>query len=145
MSGGRWNFEMYSAGELMPDDQLFQAVQDGTIDIIYTSAPISAVPIDMYNADWAPPFGWYNPLELLTMWFEKGLGELFVESWEELGGVHVPLTAMTPCDPCNLLSTVPVETYEDLEGLKVNAFRLVAEPFVDAGAISVPAYGGILS
>jgi len=133
--GGRVEFEVYSTGELMPQDQVLDAVRAGTLDMATGLAPDWAAPIDIADFDWAPPFAWENLMELEVLYKEKGLEELFAESYEELGGIKY--LGMLPCDPVHLLSSRPIQSYEDLDGLKINTYAVTAAIFADAGATSV--------
>lgn len=132
--GGRVTIDIYGGGELMPLEQEFPALQDGTLDIAQFSGDFMAVPMDIVYFETAPPFAWKSPAEALTLLRSYGLEELLAEAYEELGGVHY-LGACT-ADPLHVLSSKPIRTYEDLEGLKINGAANFAQPFTEAGAVS---------
>jgi TRAP-type C4-dicarboxylate transport system substrate-binding protein len=136
MSGGRLTFELYSSGELMPEDQIIGALKAGTIDLVQTNAPCCSAPIDLFELDGHAGWIWGSPQESMALYYERGLMEYFKESYEELGDI-VYLGVLSNSDPIHLISTKPVDSLEDLEGLKINADRSVAYPFVQAGAETV--------
>lgn len=134
-SNGRIKFELFSSGELMPDDQMLPAVLRGTVDMIHTIAANDAAPVDISPLDCWPPFQWESPLEILNMYYNRGMKELYNEAFEELGDVKV--LGVSTTDPLHLLSTKPINSYEDLKGLKISTDKIVAKPFLDAGAVAV--------
>lgn len=134
-SGGRMKFELFSSGELMPDDQMLPAVLKGTVEMIHTIAANDAAPVDISPLDCWPPFQWEGPLEILNMYYNRGMKEIYNKAFEELGPVKV--LGVSTTDPLHLLSTRPIYKYEDLKGLKISTDKIVAKPFLDAGAVAV--------
>lgn len=136
MSGGRIEIEVFATGELMPDGQVFLALQMGTLDFALGHLENfcgAATETQMFGG--YIPFAWETDLDLLVMWDYYGLDVPWSAAWEELGGVKV-LDIWTG-DPGLILTSKPVESYEDLAGLKLNAYTNVAEVLVDAGVSSI--------
>ena len=133
--GGRAKFELYTSGELMPGDLMLPAVQDGTIDFAQGFGPDTAAPIDIIDFEGLPAFAWNSPEEVMTMFRYRGLEELYTAAYEELGDIKV--LGWWTADPIHLMSTRPIEKFEDFDGLKINAGAAIAFPFVEAGAIPV--------
>ncbi|GAI14640.1 unnamed protein product, partial [marine sediment metagenome] len=70
------------------------------------------------------------------LWDVKGIKELQAEIYEEdIGGLHYLPTITS--DPIHLISSRPIETYEDLKGLKISGDATLAFPFEEAGAVSI--------
>ncbi len=134
-SGGRIKFELYSSGELMSDDQMLQAVSRGTLDMIDGLAPNEASPVDIASLDGWPPFGWASPVEIHNIYWNRGMKEIYNAAYEELGGIKV--VGIKTTDPLHIFSTKPINTYEDFKGLKISTDRIVATPFIEAGAVAV--------
>lgn len=134
-SGGRLKFELFSSGELMPDDQMLPGVMRGTLDMIDGLAPNEASPVDIAPLDGWPPFGWQSPVEILNMYENRGMKDLYNAAYEELGGIKV--LGVKTTDPLHIFSTRPIESYADFKGLKISTDRIVATPFVEAGAVAV--------
>lgn len=134
-SNGRVKIEGFTSCELVPDDQLIPALKDGTVDISWTTGPCVAVPIDLAPLEGYIPFGWENAMEAKVLYEDEGLKGLFFEAWEEIDGIK--MLGMQTGDPSQLLTSRPVETFEDLAGLKLVGFENVASILDDAGATSI--------
>ncbi|MFC1938548.1 TRAP transporter substrate-binding protein DctP [Chloroflexota bacterium] len=134
-SGGRMIFDLYSGGELVPDEQVVQAAQQGSIDMIMMCSPQMAVPVDIADLDASQAFAWDNAMEIVTLSYAKGLNEIFAESYEELGDIKVLGAWVT--DPGHLLTSKPITSYEDLNGLKISGHKNLTYPLVAAGASAV--------
>lgn len=131
MSGGRVTFDWYSGGEIMPSEEEISALQAGTIDIdqwFPAMAPIT----DIGELEAGLPFMTENALEFQTLIDFRGLGELFAESYEELGGIHYIGNALH--DPQDIVSVRPIHTIDDFKGLKLQVPSQAAPPFEMAGA-----------
>ncbi|MFC1938712.1 TRAP transporter substrate-binding protein DctP [Chloroflexota bacterium] len=138
MSGGRLKFEVFSGGELLPGDQIIPALQAGTLDFAVGNAPGWSAPIDLYPVSGHAVGRWASAAEMYTVFEREGFKELLFADYEELGGIK--MIANRNCDPIHLVSNKPVETYEDLKGMKIIADKSVSRPFTDAGAscVSLP-------
>lgn len=134
-SGGRVEIDVYTSDELMPCEEMFRAVQTGTLDIIQsTGLDIGGEP-DIVDFEGFVPLGWDSGIDFLVLWEYEGLGELYTAAWEELGGIHV--IGAQPSDPTHIITTRPIEKYEDFQGLKIVANRNTAVIFEGAGVTSV--------
>jgi len=134
-SGGRVSITTHSAAELVPMEQLFQAVEDGTIQLAGVISSYNTVPIDFAGMDGAPAFLWTSALEARTLFDEKGLEEIYAEAYEGAGNVHY--LGMYTLDPINLITNKPVTKYEDFAGLRIYSPPEVLRPFMEAGAVSM--------
>lgn len=136
--GGRVNFEWYSAGELVPDDQVLPAIQNGTLDFAQCVSVGVNAPVDIVELCCVVPFGWRSASEFLTMWEYRGLKEIHEEAYGEIPDTKYLGTACH--DPHNLLSREPVTSIEDFQGMKINSFEPFCRPYLKAGAtiINVP-------
>jgi len=135
MHKGSIQLDVYTAGELTSMQQTVAAVQQGAVDIATCMAAHMGAPIDVVAFESAPPFAWDSAMELLTLWEMKGMKEIVTESWEELGGITV--CGHTICDPLNIITKKPIESLEDLQGLKISGDPNVARIFGGLGITSV--------
>jgi len=93
-----------------------------------------AAPIDVADLSTDPPFAWNSPLELLVLWEKKGMKEIVSESWEALGNIKV--IGHITSDPLHLITNKPINSLEDLKGLKISADAPAARAFKIAGITS---------
>jgi TRAP-type mannitol/chloroaromatic compound transport system substrate-binding protein len=132
-SGGRMQVETYLGDELVPIPEECIAVQEGTLDIVCISDDWGGFPADVAVFSDYFPFGVQTGIELDTLFKQRGLDEIWREAYDEVPGVTWLNTSSW--DPCNILSNKPVESYEDLNGLRLHTFALAAKLLAPAGVI----------
>ena len=117
---GEMEIEMYTADQLVPQGELFRAVQSGTLDAAQSDDDSAAAPVDVRV------FGAYFPLasryslDVPALWHWHGLKEVWEEAYAEIPGVTWLSTGAW--DPCNFGTTKPIKSIEDLKGLRVYTF-----------------------
>ena len=134
-SDGQLKFEIYTVGELCPDDMMMESLMAGTVDLAQQTGAHAAVPLDISPFDSASPFAWSSAMELTTLWYEKGMREIFTEAYEEMG--NIKWIGYFPTDPTHIITKEPVYHLEDLNGLKLDAMANVAEVLDQFGVTSV--------
>jgi TRAP-type mannitol/chloroaromatic compound transport system substrate-binding protein len=133
LSGGRITATVYEPGELMPEGEVVAAVRQGTIDICWWYATTGfETPFTDLEAGF--PFETSCPSEFQSLFTHRGFDRLVKESYDDIG-VHYIGNAMT--DPFNVISTVPIRTYEDFNGIKMNVTGPLAPAFAPAGVSTV--------
>lgn len=117
---GEMEIEMYTADQLVPQGELFRAVQSGTIDAAQSDDDSAAAPVDV------KVFGAYFPLasryslDVPALWHWHGLKEIWEEAYAEIPGVT--WLSSGAWDPCNFGTTKPINSLADLKGLRVYTF-----------------------
>ena len=117
---GEMEIEMYTADQLVPQGELFRAVQSGTLDAAQSDDDSAAAPVDV------KVFGAYFPLasryslDVPALWHWHGLKEIWEEAYAEVPGVT--WLSSGAWDPCNFGTTKPIKSVEDLKGLRVYTF-----------------------
>ncbi|MEE9521021.1 MAG: TRAP transporter substrate-binding protein DctP [Dehalococcoidales bacterium] len=133
LSGGRITATVYEPGELMPEGEVVAAVRAGTIDICWWYAT-TGFETQFRDLECGFPFQTSCPSEMKSLLWRRGFDNLIAESYDEIGVKYIH-NAMT--DPFNVISTVPIETYEDFDGIKMNVTGPLAPAFGPAGVSTV--------
>lgn len=140
MSGGRFKITHYPAGSLMGAFEVFDATSMGTIECAgefpgYWVGKntafdlLASVPTYFTWPDWVL---WY---------FEGGGKELYAEIFDKFNLVYYPLTCWSIEQ--GLQSKKPINTLEDLKGMKVRVGTLVLSDLVSAvGGEAIQLPGG---
>ena len=119
-ANGEMEIELYTADQLVPQGELFRAVQSGTIDAAQSDDDSAAAPVDV------KVFGAYFPLaaryslDIPALWHWHGLKEIWQEAYDEIPDVTWLSTGSW--DPCNFGTTKPIKSLSDLQGLRVYTF-----------------------
>ena len=119
-ANGEMVIEMYTADQLVPQGELFRAVQQGTLDAAQSDDDSASAPVDV------KVFGAYFPLasryslDVPALWHWHGLKEIWEEAYSEVKGVT--WLSSGAWDPCNFGTTKPIRSLADLKGLRVYTF-----------------------
>jgi TRAP-type mannitol/chloroaromatic compound transport system substrate-binding protein len=132
-SGGRMQVDIYLGDELVPISEEAIALQEGTLDIVCVSDDWGGFPADVAVFSDYFPFGVQTGIELDTLFKQRGLDEIWREAYDEVPGIT--WLGSGSWDPCNIISNRPVESYEDMSGLRLHTFELAARMLQPAGVI----------
>jgi len=131
MSGGRLVIKLFAAGELVPPFESFDAVQSGTADLLHGTPYYWVGKSKAFNYFTTLPFG-LNAVEL-PAWLTYGGGQ---ELWEEAYAPFgiLPLYAGSSCTQAGGWFTREIQSWEDLQGLKIRMAGLGGEVMRRAGS-----------
>ncbi len=141
MSGGRLTIRVYGAGEIVPALEVFDAVSQGVADAGHGAAYYwkGKIPSSVFFT--SVPFG-MNAQEM-NGWLHHGGG---LELWREVYAPYnlVPFTGGSTGVQMAGWFNRPINSIDDLKGLKMRIPGLAGEVFASAGGTAVRIAGGEL-
>jgi len=140
LSGGRLNIELYGAGEIVPWNEVMNAVSDGTIEMGHGSPYYwhSKAPANNFLGNF--PFG-FTAQEFNAWYFYGGGAEVCDQVYRDEFGCKFVLCGHTGAQFAGWSNT-KIESADDFEGLKMRLSGLSAEVARRAGATVVNVGGG---
>ncbi len=119
-ANGEMIIDVYTADQLVPQGELFRALQEGTIDAVVSDDDSMASPVDVsVFAAYFPLAARYG-LDVNVLWNWYGLNEIWKEAYDEIKGVT--WLSQGSWDPCNFATTKPINHLSDLKGLRIYMF-----------------------
>jgi TRAP-type mannitol/chloroaromatic compound transport system substrate-binding protein len=119
-ANGEMKIELYNADQLVPQGELFRAVQEGTIDAVQSDDDSIAAPVDVSVFAAYFPFASRYSLDVPVLWNWYGLDKIWEEAYAEIPGVT--WLSAGAWDPCNFATTKSINHLEDLKGLRMYMF-----------------------
>jgi len=119
-ANGEMHIDLYTADELVPQSELFRAVQKGTVDAVQSDDDSIAAPVDVAIFAAYFPLALRYSLDVPVLWNQYGLNKIWEEAYAEVPGVT--WLSAGSWDPCNFATTKPIRHLEDLKGLRVYMF-----------------------
>ncbi len=141
LSGGRIEVQNFNAEVLLGIGETFRGVGSGVADLAVTSSIYHRGIVPVGEFLWAVPFFPITTLEFYeNIYHFMGIKELWQEAYKPHNVAH--LTYMISDEWGAMVSTRPVQKYEDFKGMKVRAFGIWADWLVKNGASIVTVPGG---
>jgi TRAP-type mannitol/chloroaromatic compound transport system substrate-binding protein len=134
IAGDRMQIELFFADQLVPTGELFRAMQKGTIDAVQSDDDSMASPTEV------TVFGGYFPLALRysldvpVLFNQYGLDEIWKTEYAKVGVKHISAGSW---DPCHFATKKPINSMEDLKGLRVFTFPTAGRFLTQFGVVPV--------
>ena len=119
-ANGEMVIDVYTADELVPQGELFQAVQKGTVDMAVSDDDSMASPADIAVFAAYFPLATRYGIDVDVLFNHYGLNEIWKEAYDEIEGVT--WLAAGSWDPVNFVTRRPIKSLADLKGLRVYSF-----------------------
>jgi TRAP-type mannitol/chloroaromatic compound transport system substrate-binding protein len=135
IANGEMVIELYTSDQLVPTNELFRAMQRGTIDAVQSDDDSINAPVDVSI------FGGYFPLALRysldvpTLFEQYGLRKIWEEAYGEVEGVT--WLGAGSWDPCNFATKKPIRSLADLKGLRIFTFPTAGKFLKQFGVVPV--------
>ncbi|MDR2442642.1 MAG: TRAP transporter substrate-binding protein [Deltaproteobacteria bacterium] len=120
VANGEMVIELFTADQLVPQSELFRAVQNGTIDAAQSDEDSMASPADVSIFGAYFPLATRYSLDVPALFEHWGLNPIWEEAYGEIEGVT--WLGAGSWDPCNFATTKPINSLADLNGLRVYSF-----------------------
>lgn len=115
LTGGKFEIQLFSGGQLVPANQAFDAVRSGAFQMMKTFDGYEAGKIPAFAFTSTIPFGFPEPDQYEAWFYELGGLEMAREAYAKAGLMYVAPTVYGQ-EPIH--STFPIEKIEDMKGKK---------------------------
>ncbi len=133
-ANGQMEIELYTADQLVPTGELFQAIQAGTIDAVQSDDNSMASPTEVTVFGGYFPFASRYSLDVPALFNHWGLKEIWDEQYSKLGVKHISAGSW---DPCNFATKEPINSLADLSGKRVFTFPTAGRFLAQFGVVPV--------
>lgn len=115
LTDNKFRIQLFSAGQLVPANQAFDAVRGGAFQLMKTFDGYEAGKIPAFAFTSTVPFGFSEPDQYEAWFYEKGGLELAREAYAPAGLFYIAPTVYGP-EPIH--SKVPIKSLEDFKNKK---------------------------
>jgi TRAP-type mannitol/chloroaromatic compound transport system substrate-binding protein len=116
-ANGEMEIELYYADQLVPTNELFRALQNGTIDAVQSDDATMASPVDISVFGGYFPFSTRYSLDLPVLFQRYGLDAIWAEAYGEVDGVE--WLSAGAWDPLHIFTKEPIRSLGDMRGKRV--------------------------
>ncbi len=134
IAGDEMQIELFTADQLVPTGELFRAMQKGTIDAVQSDDDSMASPTEVTVFGGYFPFALRYSLDVPVLFNQYGLDEIWKEEYAKVGVKHISAGSW---DPANFATKKPINSLEDLKGLKIFTFPTAGRFLERFGVIPV--------
>lgn len=138
MSGGRIQIELFDAGEVVPPNQIFEAVSKGVLDFGLNTPAWQKGKYPAGDLFYTLPGGVLEFNDLI-IWMYGGEG---LKLEQEMYGDSVVVFPLGLTPPEEIWSKRPIKTLDDIKGLKIRTAGLGTDLWQKLGASVVTLAGG---
>jgi TRAP-type mannitol/chloroaromatic compound transport system substrate-binding protein len=122
-ANGEMMIDLYNADQLVPQGELFRALQEGTIDAVQSDDDSIAAPVDVSIFGAYFPFASRYFLDIPALFHWYGLDKIWEEAYAEIP--EVTWLSSGSWDPCNFASVKPIRSVKDLKGMRMYMFPTI--------------------
>ncbi len=134
IAGDRMQIEVFYSNQIVPTEELFQALQRGTIDAVQSDDDSMASPTEVTVFGGYFPFASRYSLDVPVLFGQYGLNEIWAEEYAKVGVQHISAGAW---DPCHFATKDPINSLADLNGKRVFTFPTAGRFLSQFGVVPV--------
>lgn len=116
-ANGEMVIDLYYADQLVPTDELFRALQNGTLDAVQSDEATMASPVDISVFGGYFPFATRYSLDVPALFRYYGLKEIWEEAYAEVD--NVTWLSAGAWDPLHIFTKEPIRSLADMKGKRV--------------------------
>ena len=131
---GQMEIELFFGDQLEPNGQLFQAVQDGTIDAVQSDGDSIGSPTEVATFSGYFPFACRFSLDVPVLFNQYGLSEIWEEEYAKVG---VKWLSAGAWDPCHFATKDPIYSLDDLQGKREFTFPTAGQFLRQFGVVPI--------
>ncbi|ETD72349.1 C4-dicarboxylate ABC transporter substrate-binding protein [Pelistega indica] len=135
LTDNKFQIQLFSAGQLVPANQAFDAVRGGAFQLMKTFDGYEAGKIPSLAFISTVPFGFPEPDQFEAWFYEKGGLDLAREAYAPAGLVYIAPTVYGP-EPIH--SKVPIKTLDDFKNKKGRFVGLASAVMAKLGVSVTP-------
>lgn len=135
LTDGKFDIKLFSAGQLVPANQAFDAVRSGAFQLMKTFDGYEAGKIPAFAFTSTIPFGFPDPDQYEAWFYELGGLEMAREAYAKAGLTYIAPTVYGE-EPMH--STVKIESIADMAGKKGRFVGLASAVMGDLGVAVSP-------
>lgn len=134
IANGEMAIELYTADQLVPTPDLFNALQKGTLDAVQSDDDSMASPADVAVFGGYFPFATRYSLDVPVLFNQYGLADIWRSEYEKVGVAWLSAAGQ---DPCNFNTKKEIKSLGDLDGLKLYTFPTAGRFLAKFGVVPV--------
>ncbi|MGI9402313.1 MAG: TRAP transporter substrate-binding protein [Rhizobiaceae bacterium] len=134
IAGDQMQIELFLSNQIVPTEELFRAMQKGTIDAVQSDDDSMAAPTEVTVFGGYFPFGSRYSLDVPVLFEQYGLKEIWEEEYAKVGIKHISAGSW---DPCHFATKQPINSLADLKGKRVFTFPTAGRFLSQFGVVPV--------
>jgi TRAP-type mannitol/chloroaromatic compound transport system substrate-binding protein len=131
---GEMVIDLFYADQIVPTEELFQAMQRGTIDAVQSDDDSMQSPTEVTVFGGYFPFASRYSLDVPVLFYEWGLKEIWEQEYASVGVKHISAGAW---DPCHFITRDPIRSLADMQGKRVFTFPTAGRFLSQFGVVPV--------
>jgi TRAP-type mannitol/chloroaromatic compound transport system substrate-binding protein len=133
-ANGEMKIDLFTSDEIVPQGELFRAVQNGTLDAAQSDDDSMGSPVDVAIFGAYFPFASRYSLDVPALFHNYGLKEIWEEAYADTGVTWLDAGSW---DPCNFATVEPIRSLADLQGKRVFTFPTGGRFMTQFGVVPV--------
>lgn len=134
IAGDEMQIDLFFADQLVPTEELFRAMQRGTIDAVQSDDDSMAGPTEVTVFGGYFPFASRYSLDVPALFEDWGLNAIWAEEYAKVGVKHISAGSW---DPCHFITRSAIGSLADLQGKRVFTFPTAGRFLAQFGVVPV--------